>query len=255
MTHCDRKYDAVDYFFDEMSDEKRKQFEQHVNECEQCRKQLDELASVSTLVEKYQRPKPDETLLRQYQRDLENEYFREDGFRFQLEKLKRKFITRPSIGIRLAEAFAILLIGIFIGKMTLWKSEQIPENFNAENVAITSNTAEALLLNNYLQEAEMILLDVANLDPVADHSLILDLKKIAEYRRLLQKTLLCREHAQQINNEKLGNLITQIELILIELCNIEQVSLDETFTNLKQQLEETNLLHNIKNVNQSKIFI
>lgn len=253
MTNCDRKYDAVDYFFNEMTDEQRKKFEKHVNECEQCRKQLDELVSVSKQVEKYQRPKPDENLLRQYQRDLENEYFRENGFRFQLEKLKRKFITRPSLGIRLAEAFAILLIGIFIGKMTLWKSEQMPDDFHSENVAITSTAAEALLLNNYLQEAEMILLDVANLDPVADHSLILDLKKIAEYRRLLQKTLLCREHAQQINNEKLGDLINQIELILIELCNIEQVSLDETFTNLKQQLEETNLLHNIKNVNQSKI--
>ncbi|MFZ5517379.1 MAG: anti-sigma factor family protein [Candidatus Zhuqueibacterota bacterium] len=253
MIPCRRKYEAVDYVYNEMTAKQRQDYEHHVAECDQCRDQVDQLQFVNSVAETYRRPEPDKKLLQQYHRALREKYGSGKRFSFKLEHLKEKFITRPTIGIRFAEAFAILVIGIFIGKMTLWKSESLTKNGGLENATMTSAAVESLLLNNYLQEAEMVLLDVANLDPVDDHSVILDLKKIAEYRRLLQKTMICREHARSSHDEKLENLLNQIELILIELCNIEQVSLDESVLSLKQQLDDTNLLYSIKHVNQNKI--
>lgn len=253
MISCKREYETIEYFFDEMPAEKKLDFEIHIKKCEHCRAQLDNLQLADTVVKSYQRPQPEGQILRQYRQALNETFGRGKHFSIHLDKLKEKFITRPTIGIRFAEAFAILIIGIFIGKMTFWKTENIQNNVNYESAAVTPTAVEALLLKNYLQEAEMILLDVANLDPVDDHSVILELKKIAEYRRLLQKTLICKEHAEQLNDEKMGDLLNQIEVILLELCNIEQVSLDETFMDLKQQLRDTNLLRTIKNVNQNTI--
>jgi len=253
MISCKRKYEAVDYVYNEMTEKQRENYELHVTACEQCQDQIRQLQIVNTLAEAYRRPEPDKKLVRKYHQELREKYYNGSRFSFALEHLKEKLITRPSIGIRFAEAFAILVIGIFIGKMTLWKSDIPTKNGVFENAGLTSSVVEIVLLNNYLQEAEMVLLDVANLDPVADHSVILDLKKIAEYRRLLQKTMICREHARTSRDEKLENLLNQIEVILIELCNIEQVSLDESVMSLKQQLHDTNLLYSIKHVNQDNI--
>jgi hypothetical protein len=118
---------------------------------------------------------------------------------------------------------------------------------------VSQPLVEDLILKNYLQETEMIFLDVANLDPIEDQRLISSLVQSAKYKYLLQKTLLLREQASELENSQLSDVLSQIELILLELCNMEANAYEETLFLIKQQLKDTHLLIEMQTLNQLDI--
>jgi len=131
----------------------------------------------------------------------------------------------------------------------IWKSASVPGSF-VVNDLISEPSVEELILKNYLQETEMIFLDVSNLDPVDDHQLISNLVQSAKYKYLLQKTLLLRDQAKELENRQLSDLLNRIELILLELCNMEKNAYVETLAVIKKQLKDTHLLIEMKSVGQ-----
>lgn len=252
MSICNHKYAIVDYFFNELSQNERRQLEHHLAGCPACQEHLEALAETSRLLKKYRREQPEQKLLRNYQRQLKTEFSKGERFSLQIGKIFEKFIRRPSIAIRLAEAVIFVLIGIFIGKTLIWQPVSIVES--DELISLNSQPSlEQLILKNYLRETEMIFLDVANLDPVEDRELIFNLVQSAKYKYLLQKTLLLRSQAKELEDHQLSDVLSQIELILLELNNMEKSAYQETLFLIKQQLKDTHLLIEMKTLNQTDI--
>ncbi|UCE05722.1 MAG: hypothetical protein JSW07_19350 [bacterium] len=252
MSNCDQKYLVVDYFFNELNREEKQQFEKHLSYCGICQENLTALVTTSRIMKHQKREQPERELLQKYHIQLANEFSENRQVTSAIEKILEKFIRRPSIAIRLAEAMVLILIGIFIGKTTIWKSTSAPESIALNDVPLQSQVEE-LLLKHYLQQTEMILLDVANLDPVEDEKLIFNLIQSTKYRYLLQKTLFLREQAKELENHQLSELLNQIELILLELYNMEKNAFVETLSVVKQQLKDSHLLIEIKSMNQIEI--
>jgi hypothetical protein len=249
MSTCDQKYVVVDYFFDELNRDDKQQFESHIADCEVCQEHLTALRATSQVMKQQRRELPERELLQNYYLKLEKEFSKNKAKISLIEKILDKFIRRPSIAIRLAEAVVFILIGIFIGKTVIWNSASISESF-VVNDLISEPSVEEVVLKNYLQETEMIFLDVSNLDPVDDQKLIFNLVQSAKYKYLLQKTLLLRDQANELENQQLSDVLNRIELILLELCNMEKNGYVETLAIIKKQLKDTHLLIEMKSVGQ-----
>lgn len=249
MSTCDQKYLVVDYFFDELSKDDKQQFERHFSGCKTCQEHLNVLVTTSQVMKKQRREPPKKELLRNYHLQLENEFSEDKETSSFIERILDKFVRRPSIAIRLAEAMVFILMGMFIGKTMIWKSASAPESI-VMNDFISELSVEELILKNYLQQTEMIFLDVSNLDPVDDHQLISNLVQSAKYKYLLQKTLLLRDQAKELENQQLSDVLNRIELILLELCNMEKNAYVETLAIIKKQLKDTHLLSEMKSVGQ-----
>lgn len=252
MSSCKQKYLAVDYFFDELSEEQKVQYESHLGQCAFCQAHLDDLKSTAKIVHPYKREQPGKKALQNYHDQLKAQFFTEKEKSNILEKIVDILFKRPSIPIRLAEALVVLVVGIFIGKYFVWTSDSsITPVIQNQNIYRASN--EAFLLKNYLQETEMVLLDVANLDPIEDQKIIFDVIKSTKYRYLLQKTILLKDQAEQLEDHQLQGLLNQIELILLELCNLEEQAFPETIQEIKQQLKKSYLLMEIKSIKHQEI--
>jgi len=252
MSSCDQKYLIVGYFFNEMTPHQQQQFEHHLAGCDKCQQYLNVLATTSSAIKKHKREQPDKELLNNYHFQLKNKFLGEERILLKIEKHFQAFLTKPSISLRIAEAVVLLLIGFFIGKMGFKGSDSLKQSIIPDGLTFQS-PVEQLLLNNYLQETEIVLLDVANLDPVEDSKIIFNLIQSAKYKHLLQKTILLRDQAKELENYQLTGLLNQIELILLELYNVEKNTLAETFYDIKQQMKDSHVLIEINSMNQRKI--
>ncbi len=252
MSKCDQQYQVVDYFFDELKGDEKRQFKSHLAGCQICQEHLSALTTTSRVTRRQQRAKPAKELLRNYHLQLEN-IFSEDRQSISLmDKILDKLIRRPSIAIRLAEAAVLILVGFFIGKVSIEKPGRVTEPLLLNDATAYSQT-ESLLLKNYLQQTEMVLLDVKNLDPIEDQELIFNLIQSAKYRYLLQKTLLLKKEAKDLEDQQLSQILNKIELILLELDNLEANGYIETMSLIKKQLQDTPLLIEIKSLNKMDI--
>ena len=131
MENCKFEKKLVDYLNGDLPESSHAEMEQHLRACQICSDQLQEMKTIHSMLLERRRPEPTLDLANQYDQEL-NELF-EPKLRFK--KIKARFDTIRDlfnnvspIGIRLAGAVAILVIGIFIGKMILkpaQKSEQL----------------------------------------------------------------------------------------------------------------------------------
>ena len=70
MKACDKQYFIVDYFFHELDESQKKEFEQHLGGCALCRSQVEAFSAIAPLVKKQKRDQPQPGLLRQYRQQL-----------------------------------------------------------------------------------------------------------------------------------------------------------------------------------------
>ena len=246
MKTCDKQYLVVDYFFDELDQKRKNEFEKHLADCEICRNYVEVFSATAPIIKRQKRLLPEKELMNEYSQRLKENYYSPKKFSTTIKEFFESLIITPSIPIRVAEAAVLILIGIFIGKEIIWKSQPVSvQQFANGNKYGTSYVSE-LIINNYLQETEMILLDVANVNP-DDEQILLSLSQLAQYGNLLQKTTFCRTQAEETKNEKLINLIDDIELVLLELCNVEKKTLQEKIFEIRKQINESNLLFEIQN--------
>jgi len=252
MSSCNQKYLVVDYFFDELPSDQKTHIESHLGQCELCQQYLDDLKGTATAVKRFQRQQPDKKFLKNYHRQLQEQFFPEKKKTHIFENLIDIFIRRPSIAIRIAEAVALLVLGIFIGRNFVWQSEFSPAPM-AQYQNDYQSLNEDLFLKNYLQETEMVLLDVSNLDPIEDQKIIFNLIQSTKYRYLLQKTALLKNQAYELEDQQLIELLNRVELILLELCNLEEQVSPAAIDEIKQQLKRSYLLMEIKSIKHQEI--
>lgn len=251
MNHYKRQDLIIDYYFDELTTAEKEQFENHLFGCRECAQHLEMLSETAPLIKKHRRFLPEKNLLLNYHQNLKQQFIKSEKISVKIRRLFHNLFIQPSIPLRLAEATALIIFGIIIGRLTFFKPSVTPDLSPGQNYEFVQ--ASQGLLNNYLQETEMILLDVTNLNPLEDENILINLKQIATYRSLLQKTLFCRERASELKDEELIKLINEIEPILLDLCNMEKETLSETVAEIKEQMKSSHLLFELKTINQEKI--
>ncbi len=252
MKDCPQQHFIVDYVFRELDEKEKNKFKAHLQTCDVCRLQLQQFEETFSVIKKAKTEKPPKELMDNYLRVLRNSFYPKTNLLQRVNEWISDFVTLPSPAMRLAQATIMLLIGVFLGRL-LFLQPQTPTANIADNNIQSAAVVSDQLLRHYLQETEMILLDVANTNPAEDARILESIKQLAKYRRLLEKTVLCRERAEELDDPMLKNLIDEIELILLDLCNAEDENFDELLFHVKKQIKESHILLEINSIARDQI--
>ena len=114
--------------YGELSEEERRELQQHVSTCEECRKELEGTKKLHTLLARVPAPEAEEALLREARLQFSSA-LRAERQRFQLwDRLKGLFtlpvVTRPAIGFAIV---ALLVLGFIGGRLVPAGSSTAPD--------------------------------------------------------------------------------------------------------------------------------
>ncbi|NIR51327.1 hypothetical protein GWO43_22330 [candidate division KSB1 bacterium] len=120
------------YFYDELTEAERKELEVHLEYCESCRQQFEEVQSLHKVLDKRAVLEPNSDILER-SRLMLRERLREERREAMKEPWWQRLIghlsLQPHIGLQLAGAVFILILGVFLGKFfwTGTKQQFVPE--------------------------------------------------------------------------------------------------------------------------------
>ncbi|NIV03380.1 hypothetical protein GWN26_03235 [Candidatus Saccharibacteria bacterium] len=227
MSNCEKYKDLfVDALYDELNAKAKRRFDTHLNECSNCSREFKQLKSTLELMNQHQRSQPDEAFWEGYWDRLSEKMSRPGD---KTSTTSRQGVTDNPVFQRLgrwsyqiAAAAAILLLGILIGKFFF--SEPSRENQQLTNV--TELTPQQALLNQrtnlYLEKSKVLLLGLVNMDSEAIQRQQVDFSSYQKVsRHLLQEASYLKPALKENKQQRLRELIGDLEVILLQIANLE----------------------------------
>ncbi len=246
MEKCKFEKYLVDYLNEDLPLSIQSEIEHHLKGCEFCFRQLKEMKTIHFILIDRKRPEPAIDLYHQYQQEL-NEVF-ELNMRFK--KISSFFNTFrilpnniPPLGIRLAGAVAILVIGVLIGEMIFKPSQKSEQVIIEPTIAtILGTQSELKLINSYFSDSEALLLEILNSnleEELEDKSFFLS-KELAQ--KLLMQTFLIREIALKLDNPQILNFLTNLEFLLYNIANSNEDEIMFEINEIQEMIKDAKLL-------------
>ncbi|NIA30410.1 MAG: hypothetical protein GWP06_10935, partial [Actinobacteria bacterium] len=186
MKSCKFEKLLPDYLQDELAVESRHQLEAHLETCEQCAARLEKLVAIHQILSARQRPKPSKELVRDYRNYLKKYFPGKTSPVAIFSKLERRWNLFPhfqKLTLRLAGAFALIIFGVFIGKLVFIPSVEIAKKATLAPIpAYVITPTDLKLMSDYFVKSEILLLAIENWqgDAGTDSSDLLFDKKIAQ---------------------------------------------------------------------------
>jgi hypothetical protein len=212
--------------FNELSDTEEIQLNNHLSTCETCRQFLNENKLMLSDISRDSEPQQDW--------DWEGYW---SGIKNVIRKPERKirfFFPLPAKALSFAMSAAILIAGIFIGKVFM-SSPAIPLNGHS----FDSRNGNMILVGNYFEDVKPVMMDYANYTfnamngnggPV-DKGII---------RKMLDNTRMLRKHISGTQDPYLSALLEDLEMILTEIKNASPGE-NESMTSLQGMIREKNI--------------
>ena len=246
MKNCTYEKYLAPLVTDELTAQEVKELQQHLLTCERCSTALTEIQAVDRLLKVRKRQPAPSHLYAAYTRELNRRFRREPRWASVL----RPFISWLGLltqsrtpALRLARSFAVLLMGIFIGRL-IFLSPQTTMPLTETDTQASSMLSQADLqqLSDYFVQSELLLLTIAN-TPVesraAPDDFLLD-RDIA--KSLLLKSTTMQRKANAIDDESIIIFLNHLEFILLELSNREDDQIQSTFLEIRDMVREAGLV-------------
>ncbi|MFC1502108.1 zf-HC2 domain-containing protein [bacterium] len=228
MKHC-RKYRNLfgEALYNELSGPQQKAFKGHLNSCKECQAAFSELTSAAEIMNRRVRPEPDSTFWNGYW-DRLTEKMAEDGPKAStagswMQRIRLRWHIDPVWTFRIAGAVGLIVIGIFVGRITYQSSR---ENRSGQLVMTEPVSTEFAALNqrtqNYLQRSKVLLLGLMNFDTETEDTYALDLpyqKQISQ--NLVREAGFLKERLSEPAQNQLRSLVADLEVILLQIANLE----------------------------------
>jgi hypothetical protein len=219
---------AAESFYGDLSDEKKHILEEHLRECEHCAAALSEMSSTLGIMEKRQRPEPDDTFWDGYWDRLAVRMEAEKVFETPfVEKAKRPFFGLgfvPRWAFQAAAAIVLVVVGIFIGRVLYTPG---PQGIQTADLAAAQPQAApgfelAQRTQAYVQRSKLLLLGLVNFDPTEGDLYTLDLPYKQEVSRgLLQEAGWLKQELGNSRQRRMQELVADLEAILLQIANLE----------------------------------
>ena len=251
MKTCDFEKYFIDYVTGDLRDREKISFQIHLESCQTCPNRLDEFYILHNKIKIRKRSKPNSELLAKYHKDLSLE-FTDSSHDEKLTKLLIKtiqsFFWERSLRIRIAEVVGLILIGIFIGRFIFYPQTEIivPNNVNPDYFTRPISKAEVEYINYYFQAAELLLLEIKNIDinTSLNRADVEFNKSIAQ--KLLIKTFIIHEIALRQNDPKILRFLSKMELLLYEVSNIPSEEMGQSMAAFNLLIDNSRLLDDAK---------
>ncbi len=227
------KNNLILYLYDELPPAKRQKAERHIETCESCRRYLKSTKTSLNILEREQNKIPD--------LDWEKSWrVIQDGLKAEKtpQNIKMLHGGPRKWAIASAAAAAIFLLGVFVGKYTLFPPQQI------ETAHLTNKPFLASLFTRYVEETLPVIMEIANYDTRLDNYPV-RLSGSREVSHLLLQNRLLKKHIDSTEQRNLLQLLEELELVLTEISNLTSND-PEALNALKNLVQERQILFKIK---------
>ena len=229
----------------ELAPEEYDKVNRHLAECASCASTLTEMRNIESLLQAYERPPAPKSLHAEYSGELKKRFGRRPAWRrllVAMQSFAAGVAASRSAGFRLARSFAILLLGVMIGRYVIMPPSSPPaitEQPGLQTPALTS--ADIRQLNDYFVQAEQLLLTIANTPDadVTDDDLNLN-KDVA--KQLLVKSTLMQRKAGVLDDESITVFLNHLEFILLEMSNRKDDQIHSEFQDIRKMVKEAGLV-------------
>ena len=245
--NCQFEKYFVDYVSGNLEEKEKRSFQMHLESCPTCPQRLDEFYFLHNKIKFRKRKNPDSELLTNYHKSLASEF--SDGSQNKkltnlIDKTIKSIFWERSLSFRIAEVLGLILIGIFIGWLIFYPQTEINQsgNINPDYFTRPISKAEVEYINYYFQAAELLLLEIKNIDinTSLNKGDIEFNKSIAQ--KLLIKTFIIHEIALRQNDPKILRFLSKMELLLYEVSNVPTEELKQSMDAFHVIIDDSRLL-------------
>lgn len=251
MSECKRYQELfAEAFYDELNADQMHFLKNHLMDCTKCNSEFTEMKSTLEIMDRRIRPEPGEAFWNGFGKRIARRVEEEKVLDAKAESRWRTFIhglSRAPKWAFKATAAAILVIGgIFIGRTVF--SPSVSEIQQAQQPAgiVSQPQSGVELMNrtqNYIERSKLILLGIINFDPQTEDSYALNLpyqKQVS--KELVQEASFLKKGLADSDQRRLENLITDLEVILLQIANLESEHDFEAIELVKDGVESRGIL-------------
>ena len=237
-------------FYDELNDDQRHFLESHLKDCAKCNLEFAEMESTLKIMDKRIRPEPGQDFWDGFGKRVANRIEEEKPLNGKVESRWRTFIPGLSFAPRWAfqatAAALLVIVGIFIGR-TVFSPSVIEIQQAQRPSGIVSQQQPGLELisrtQNYIERSKLILLAIINFDPQTEDPYALNIpyqKQVS--KELVQEASFLKRGLADADQRRLQSLITDLEVILLQIANLESELDFEAIELVKDGVESRGIL-------------
>ncbi|GEM_PF-1921834 len=252
---CEFEVYLIEFIAGDLDPELRSRFEMHLSNCENCANQLESLRSVHQFMLSQPVTEPPPEISRAFEKTLHQIFAPESHF-IRLKKWLsanfEQFFQYQPVEVRLVRAFALVIIGILLGRLIFAPGTQnMTTSDEPQMLSVTFEKDELNEMNEFFTTSEILLLSILNnYQNGSTEPEELDLNRnIAE--RLLQKSDLIHQKTKQLNNKDLNIYLNRLEFLLIEISNMSPEEIKESFKLIQETIENSQMLSETKRIQES----
>jgi hypothetical protein len=261
MRKCrDIRKRMADVLYDEIDSANQADFFAHLDVCENCRTEFEELSRTLNIMKTRAVQPPEGSYWAKFTEDtisrLEAEearparsHLHTKGKSGNRVRVKQWFdfisVSNGNWFPKLAGAVAILLLGIFIGKILFTTGRQ-PQQVASGSATAKSNIQLVNRTYDYLDKSKLLLLSFANFDSQTDEAAGIDLSRQKEVSaKLVRESQYLKDNLDQPQYKQLRDLVDQLEVILMQIANLEAEHGLPAIDIIKSGVDQSGLLFKI----------
>jgi hypothetical protein len=254
MNKC-KKYQSLflESFYGELDVSKKQFLDDHMMACEKCRSRFAEMEAVLQFTGKRIRPEPPEKYWDAYEARLGQKIKKEEASEIEHKSVKekpgRRFHVAPKWAYQAVGAAALIIIGIFIGRIIFPPPVPGVQHALRQPDLATQPQLEAALVHrsqDYIERSKRILLALVNFDPATEDPYALDLPFQKQTSKdLVREANYLKNELAESDQERLESLIASLEIILLQIANLESENDLEAIELLKDGIDRRGILMEI----------
>lgn len=260
MNKCKRSRLLFDgAFFGELSVREKSFLDSHLEQCPACRAELEQnnLLLQGIAGKRTGEPEPgfwDNYTANLHQRMRAEGHLETNKATGRLKHGGPRFHFMPMWARQGAAALILVVVGIFIGRYA-FTPRTVPARGTGEiapnHAMLTAGTSKEqkilLRTGKFFDRSRVILLAIDNFDPETESAGAINLayqKKLS--RDLLKQAYILKQDLSETKQRRLQELISELEVILLQIANIDEASELETLELIKDGAYIRGLLYKIR---------
>lgn len=227
--------------YGELAEGRAQKFQAHLDECGECRDEFARMRGTLQVMDRRETADPGAAYWDSFWERLE-EKLPPAAQAGTANIVKLAPASRSSWLYRSVAAAAILLLGIFIGK-TFFSPAIDPDKIATANDPLLQAAAVNARTQNYLEKSKVLLVGLVNFEPSENDPPSIDLTHFRRASRdLIAEAGYLKPALQQTRQQRLGKLVNDLELLLIQIANLEAENDISAIEVIKSGVDERGIL-------------
>ncbi len=197
-------------------------FNQHLELCPSCKTTYDKFRGTLDMLSQREAPDPGEDYWESFAARIEEKVSATSNGSSTSKPVQHFWLNT---GIRVLKVAALVMIGVMLGYVLFGLppagDDSMADSKRGNN--IVRMTASAEDTDEYLESAKVFLLGIVNLDTENFDKSAMDFSMHREYsKNMIQRTAALRDNLKGRENQRVIELLNELEMIFLQLANYEQ---------------------------------